>query len=312
MSRNLAILLALAWLAGAPAADEPAEVVRTVAEVSYEPAAEISGMVKSATYPGVYWVHNDSDNQPRLFALDAKGAPILPVWLVDEYAKSEKVWPGLELLVAANVDWEDLTLAEGRIYLADMGNNGNARRDLGVYVINEPNPRATDKIRPLKFLPIRYPDQKRYPARLWHFDCEAVFWSDGKLYFITKHRAPGQIRRFERGAKLYRLDTSFVDRENVLTLVESRADLTLATAAETSPDGKLLAVLTYFDLWVFSKPAKGDHWLSSPARRLALPQKETQQAEAVCWKDSTTLRIANEQRKIFEISLAALQPVKPK
>ena len=43
------------------------------------------------------------------------------------------------------------------------------------------------------FLPIRYPDQTRFPAKKWHFDCECLFVSDKKLYFLTKHRVAGQV-----------------------------------------------------------------------------------------------------------------------
>ncbi len=87
---------------------------------------------------------------------------------------------------------EDVAMADGVLYLADVGNNDNARRDLGVYVVNEPNPLYVTKTRATHFLPIRYPDQTEYPAKQWHFDCEAMFTYDGKLYFLTKHRQPGK------------------------------------------------------------------------------------------------------------------------
>ena len=56
-----------------------------------------------------------------------------------------------------------------------MGNNGNARRDLAVYVVKEPNPEANLQAHSLKRIPVAYPDQKAFPDEQWHYDCEAVF-----------------------------------------------------------------------------------------------------------------------------------------
>ena len=182
---------------------------------------------------------------------------IIPDWLRSRYhgesADPEKEpWPGLPMLQASNVDWEDIAIADGRLYI---GNNGNARRDLGVYVVNEPNPRAI------------------------------------------------------HSTKTYRLDTDYTDRENVHVPVDSHDQVTLASAADVSPDGRLLAVLTYTALWVFEKPASGDRWLSGRARRLDLDARETRQVEALCWDDGDTLLLANEQRDLYRVELSSLSPV---
>ncbi|MDH3591420.1 MAG: hypothetical protein OER88_06055 [Planctomycetota bacterium] len=284
--------------------------------IVHEPVDETSGIVRSPTYPGVFWVHNDSGDEPRLFAIDATGKALLPDFLKDRFhvgttgeAKEagKKLWPGLKLLLAANIDWEDIALADGKLYVADVGNNGNARRDLGVYVVNEPNPRARDVARPLTHLPVRFSDQTVYPAKEWHFDCEAVFVSDGKLYFLTKHRANRQHNRGAMGTKLYRLDTAFTDKENVLTKIDTHERLAMPTAADLSPDGTKLAVLCVNALFVFEKPASGDKWLSEgKVRAVPLPRKRTKQAEAVCWEDDATLLVANEQRDLFRVKLAAI------
>jgi len=292
-----------------------ADPVEHVGFVEHEPANEISGIVKSSTYEDVYWVHNDSGGGARLFAIDGGGHVIMPGIAANRFRvgpasvpDGRPLWPGVQILVASNFDWEDIALADGRLYISDMGNNGNARRDLGVYVVNEPNPRAVPVTRSLRFLPVRYSDQKVFPGQRWHFDSEALFVSGGKLYFLTKHRPAGQMDA-EAGTKLYRLDSEYTDRENVLTLVGSRADIVWPTAASVSPDGESLAVLTLETLWLFSRPPVGDDWLAGHTRRIALPRERTKQAEAVCWDDARTLRIANEQRDLFTLDLAAVETV---
>ena len=281
-----------------------ADAIQVIGRVEHEALDEMSGIVKS-TSGEFYWVHNDSGDEARLFALDADSTVVWPPFV----RVSEADWPGHVIDNAWNFDWEDIALADGVLYIADVGNNGNARRDLGVYVVNEPDPLAIPRMRTLKFLPIRYPDQETYPAKRWHFDCEAVFVADAKLYFITKHRRPGEIGGFETGAKLYRLDTAYTDRENVLTLVGTHDDIFRATGADLSPDGSRLAVSTYDALWIFDKPAVGDDWLSGKAWRLALDRNVVKQLEAVTWDDAATLRLVNENRDVMSADVGAFTPV---
>ena len=279
--------------------------VERIGQLDHPALSEVSGIVKSAA-GDFYWVHNDSGDEARLFAIDAGGTPIWPPYLGLAAAAD---WQGHTIDSAWHFDWEDIALADGRLYVADVGNNGNARRDLGVYVVNEPDPSAIPKMRTLSYLPVRYPDQRAFPAAVWHFDCEAVFVADGKLYFITKHRQPGRIDAWESGAKLYRLDTAHVDRENVLTFVGRHGDVALATGADLSPDGNTLAVASYTALWLFERPADGDNWFAGGARKLDLDRDVAQQLEAIAWESATTLRLVNEQRAMLRADIAEFAPV---
>ena len=277
-----------------------------IAKLSHGPLNEVSGLARSSQ-PGIFWVHNDSGDEARLFAIRLDGEVVVPTHLVKRY--EDRVWPGLTLLGASNVDWEDLATDGDHLYVADTGNNGNARRDLGVYELAEPNPLAIDRARPLRFLPIRYPDQHAFPPEEWHFDCEAMFVADGRLHFLTKHRERGGINGWASGTKLYRLDTEWTDRDNVLTLVSERADVSTPTAADLSPDGRRLAVLTFSAIWIFERPEEGDDWLGGPTRRLALDRDEVDVNEALCWADDATLLIANEDRDLYRVGLAAFVAV---
>jgi hypothetical protein len=305
--RTTVLLLCLPWLVASGCALAGGQgPVRLIAQIAHPPLDEISGIARSS-WPGIYWVHNDSGDTARIFAIDLAGEVVIPPFLRAQYR--ETVWPGVPVHGAWNIDWEDIALHDGMLYIADMGNNGNARRDLGVYVVPEPNPLATAEVRALKFLPVRYPDQQTFPAQEWHFDSEALFVDRGTLYFITKHRQPGRINQWAPGAKLYRLDTEYTDRVNVLTYVGRHDELSLATGADLCPDGERLAVVSYTAVWVFERPLEGDDWLSGKARRLPLNLLRTRQVEAITWRDAQTLLIANENRDLFEVDVAALRPV---
>ncbi|HJP49533.1 MAG TPA: hypothetical protein QF611_00735, partial [Pseudomonadales bacterium] len=290
--------------------------LKLVGTTTHEPVNEMSGLVKSQRFPGVYWVHNDSGDDPRLFAIEKNGNVIIPDFMKGDFhgkveAKGKQPWPGTKILLAANQDWEDIAIDEDRIYIADVGNNGNARRDMGIYVLYEPNPRALHESRILEYLPVRYPEQHQYPAEKWHFDSESVFIADGELHLLTKHRQPGQHLLSESGVNLYRLDSDHTSEVNILTKVDSHNQVTFATGADLSPDGSHLAVVSYTALWVFDRPEDGSSWLSTKTRMLPLSIQISRQIEAVCWDSNETILISNEQRQIFEIKLEHIPEHQP-
>ncbi|MCB1645266.1 MAG: hypothetical protein KDI36_07420 [Pseudomonadales bacterium] len=274
--------------------------------IRYAAVSEPSGIVKSRRFADTYWVHNDSGDRARLFAIDGDGNIIFPPFLKREFhgevaEEGKQPWPGHEVFVAANIDWEDIATDGEMLYVAETGNNGNARRDLGIYAIPEPNPRAVEATRPIAFYPVRYPGQQQFPARQWHFDGESLFVFRDKLYLISKHRKPGKISEFETGARLYRLDTRYTDRFNELTMIDEFDGLAIATAAELSPDSSRLAVLSYTDLWLFDAPRRGDKWFSGNKYRLPLSRMQMKTNEAVTWADGETLLIVNEEGDRFTV-----------
>jgi len=285
------------------------QALTPIAIVKHPPIDEMSGIVKSRRYADTYWVHNDSGDVARIFAINAKGEVLMPPYekrfWANEPVAGKKPWQGIRIEGASNIDWEDIAIDGDTLYLSDMGNNGNARRDLGVYDVTEPNPLATGATRALKFLPIRYPDQKEFPGKDWHFDCEAIFVRAHKLYFITKHRLHGNFVMPEDSAKLYRLDSSFTDRPNVLKKVDEQTGLGgWVTAADLSPDGKTLAVLTNAlkaGIWLYDISKTKENWLHAPSRHI--PLSGVRQAEGICFVDGKTVLITNEQRDIFRIQL---------
>lgn len=292
-------------------AQQEALELKPHAIVRHKPIDETSGIARSNTYEGVYWVHNDSGDRARIFPIRLDGSVVFPPFISrrDSSNRPEDpsaVYEGIQIEGAVNIDWEDIAIAGDTLYIADTGNNSNARRDLAVYVVKEPNPEATLQAHTLKRIPIAYPDQKAFPGDVWHFDCEALFVFKGKLYFITKHRAPHQLAIPETSATLYRLDTMHTDRVNFLTKVDSHPDLGgWVTSASLSPDGRTLAVLCQApqqSIWLFERPARGDRFFSQgKARRI--PIRNGKQCEAIEWVDATRLVIANEQRELFILSI---------
>jgi len=297
------VALALAALA-APGCGRPgaAGAVTPAGRVTHPRLDELSGLVRSATHPGIYWAHNDGGHEPSVFALHADGSVHVP----DSY-EGRKAWPGTRILGASNVDWEDIALADGVLYLADVGNNGNERRDLGVYAVSEPSPDAA-AVRALRFIPIVYPEQTSFPATRWEFDCEAVFADRGALYFLTKHRRAGHPGRGVDGSHLYRLRSFDAERQNPLERVSTHPRIRSATGADLSPNGARLAVLTKARAWIFERPAHGDDWLAGKASAIELPRAGALQAEAIAWIDDATLLVGSEDRTLLRVAVPDVAP----
>jgi hypothetical protein len=295
--RRSAVFLACAFVSIASAAVWQ-KALTPSARVSHPALSEMSGIVKSKHFRNTFWVHNDSGDKARIFAIRQDGS------VIAHASADVSKYEGISIPGARNVDWEDIATDGRNLYISDLGNNGNARRNLGIYVIKEPDPTRTSVVRDIFRIPVRYQDQKEFPPAHRRFDSEAIFTLRGKLYAITKHRANAFMPA--TGANLYRLDTMKPDEVNVLRKVDGSAKLGgWVTAADVSPDGKTLAVLTHApvqSVWLFSTAAKNDKFLSQSKSKQIVFQKG-QQCEGLCWLDAKTLLITNEQREIFRINL---------
>ncbi len=256
-------------------------------------ALESSGIVRSRRHEDLLWSLNDSGNAPRLYALHRDGSPYLKT--------EEPQTPGVLIEGAKNVDWEDLaTFADGTLIIADLGNNQNARQDLALYFVPEPDPTAA-RSAPARRFPVRFPDQASFPppANALNFDCEAVFVADGQVYCLTKHRSDART-------KLYRLDNPRENEINTLSLVDDFEIGGKVVAADYDESGRRLLVLTYRTVWLFEREAPGSSFFRGRISRrdFALPQ-----SEAICFADGETAFMTDELAdSLFAFRLSELRP----
>jgi hypothetical protein len=191
---------------------------------------EVSGIAASRSHPGIFWVHNDSEGSPSLYAIDEAGA------LVAE----------LELPAAGTqVDWEDIALgpcpAGECLYIGDIGDNLHEREDRAILRLPEPQPRD-GTARGVERFPIRYPDGPRDAEALFIMPDTSLFIvSKGRSGPITVYRYPPPLRAGER-----------VELEVVQRLSEGLVQLPdLVTGASATPDGRTIAIRTYSFLQLY-------------------------------------------------------------
>ena len=113
--------------------------------------------------------HNDSGNDPSLYYLDYSGE-IIYTRKFDEIK---------------NNDWEDLTADENFIYIADIGNNFDTRKNLMIIKVSKD---INDKN--FEIINFHYPEQNDFNFKLKsQFDAEAIITVDEFLLIFTKNRA---------------------------------------------------------------------------------------------------------------------------
>lgn len=243
------------------------------------PNIENSGIVKSRFQDDVYWIQNDSGDEPRIYAVNEEGV----VYGADRYEGVS----GTLIAGATNVDWEDIAAdASGNILIPDFGNNSNDRRDLVIYVVPEPRKEAGRTTWRNRWF-FRYPDQTRFPAPTedFNFDAEALFTVGDEIFVLSKNRS-------DPFTKLYHLKDPQPGVENVLDYIGHFNVRGKATAADATPDGLKLVITTYDLVWLFEREN-----LSTPffAGAISFLRYDSPQVEAIAFKDSETLILADEE-----------------
>ena len=242
---------------------------------------ESSGIVKSKKYKNTYWTHNDSGDAARIFAITQSGNLIQPKWYKGKYQ-------GIHIVDAHNIDWEDIAMDQsGNLFIGAFGNNGNARRDLAIYELSEPNPMQIIKARSSYKYRFTYPDQKEYPPKKRNFDAEGFFEYKNDFYIFSKNRA-------DKKTKAYVLKKPDPLHNNVLELLGEFDCKGLITAADISDDQQVFTIMSYNNLHVFElKP-------QDPFSKLLITLNFgfTKQIEGICF-DENKLLISNENKKLY-------------
>lgn len=275
-------------------------ILKPIAKLGPGAGKEISGIVKSRTQEGIYWTLNDSGDEPRIYPIRIDGSVVPSARYPDV--------PGTLVAGALNSDWEDVAVdASHRLIIADFGNNSNARRDLTLYLCEEPE--ATDgRISLTRTILFRYPDQESIPAKRdnRNFDAEGIFTVGDDIYILTKHRS-------DTKTKLYRVDDREFGVVNVVTYLGEYELSGQATGADASADGLKLAILTYDSVWLFERTHLQQPFFAGRVSKRDYHMEDGRSdSESICFEDANTLLIADESRgMLYRLPLAELKEARP-
>jgi len=237
---------------------------RPMGKIQSDSLREISGIAASRRNPGVLYVHNDSGEGARIYAIDEK-AQLLGVYNIEG---------------ANQRDWEDIAVGPGPdpnqqyLYIGDIGDNGARYPEVIVYRVPEPKVDAGRPFPPMTIGPadairLVYPDGPR--------DAETLLVDPltRDLYIISKR---------ELLPKVYR--AAYPQSTTQRTKLEQVAIMpfgSFPTGGDVSPDGRRVIVRGMFNAALWDRPAGAPLWHAFSAKPAAIPVADEPQGEAICF-----------------------------
>ena len=264
----LAVVVSLAFsldLAATPIDSCPSFVQSSVSvSISAIALHEISGLVASRTQSGILWVHNDSGDQGRVYAVNLQGQLLAEVTLLDARG-----------VVVESFDCEDIALAPADgdgdvLYLADIGDNAGIRETICVYRFPEPIIDRSGVGVPAHLtvecesIEATYPDGPR--------DAETLLVDPltGDILVISKD----YIR-----ARAYRLP---VDLDGV-PIMDFLLELSwgFITGGDISPDGTRILLRGYWHAQLWERTSSDHWWAALASLGCSIPLAPEPQGEAI-------------------------------
>jgi hypothetical protein len=182
---------------------------------------ESSGLI---FYRNKLWTHNDSGNEPKIYAIDTLGSEIIQTITVEN---------------AQNIDWEDICQDNNYIYIGDFGNNYGQRNLLTIYKIKKTSIPNTGnckvKAEIIQFSYLNMPLAGAIPQRS-AYDCEAMVCFNDTLVIFSKNWQKPICNVYCIPAKAGKYNISPSETIKLEGLV---------TSASLSPDGQNLVLLGY-------------------------------------------------------------------
>lgn len=258
-----------------------------------EKLKETSGISFSKEF-NLLFVIEDSGNQNKIYGINKKGEIIKEITVEN----------------IKNTDWEDLTMdKKGNLYIGDFGNNKNVRKDLAIYKINSTSLNQ-DTIHNIEKISFHYSEQKLFPPKKDSllYDCEAFFEWNNNFYLFTKNRS----KHFDGTSFIYEIPNS--PGHHVAELIgkfktcTNKTDCAI-TSATISPDETKIVLLSRNKIWLFENFEK-ENFTNGTITEYNLDHSS--QKEAICFKDSNSILIADEREKkkngnVYFLSLKSLE-----
>jgi hypothetical protein len=254
---------------------------KRVGQIQSKSLDEISGMAVSRRNPGVFWVHNDSGDKARIYAIDVRGR-LLTTFLVAG-AKAR--------------DWEDIAVGPGPernesyLYIADIGDNKATQKTVTVYRVPEPTvsltkPLSVDRTARTDVIVLTYPDRPR--------DAETLFVDPltRDLYIISKR---------EMSNRLYR--APYPQSTEKAMELEFKATLSIgyAVGGDMSSDGRFAVVRSALGAVMYERTDNAPLWEAFKKKPVAIPVKFEPQGE--------TIAFDIEGRGYYTVSEGKKQPI---
>jgi Secretion system C-terminal sorting domain len=227
---------------------------------------------------GNFWTNEDSGNKDEIYKCDTLGNLLQIVSITGEN----------------NHDWEEIQQDNlGNIYLGDIGNNDNDRKNLRILKFNTKDI-VNDKAQNIVQINFNYPDQTKFPPDndAFYFDVEAFLPIGDSIYLFTKDRSDPYIG----GTRVYAIPNkagNFTAKlVNILSTDNTSYFLGSITGACTNSSKTKVALLSYKRIYLYSNFGNKSFWEGT---RTVFDMGTTSQYEGITFIDDCRLLITDEQ-----------------
>jgi hypothetical protein len=253
---------------------------------------EPSGMVKGKGLEDLYWLVNRTGADPRVFAIRSDGTSVIPTfskfsrWF-DEPEEGKQPWEGFRLLYAEQGQWLDMTSDENYLYIYDGSKQSDS--DAVIFAFGEIDPTASTQAAVIKRLAVNFPAPEIRP------DSGAILSVGNAIYLLAESPTGG--------VSLYGLVTDNTDAVNTLVLMAEDETLTDVQAAEVSPDGSRLAVLTGEAVFIYSVSSDAE-WLADRLETIPLElTAEAGNTSTLTWQSAETIMLGMTSGNLYTIQV---------
>jgi len=238
----------------------------TGAKISHRELSEISGLFISNN--NLFYVHNDSGDTSRFFAIDAKGNLISTLYFK---ADPSKKYFGV-------TDCEDIAGGPGPvkdkryIYLGDIGDNGNNRPHVTVYRFQEPNRFSSKMQIESDVVHLKYPNGPQ--------DAETLMVDPISKELIIVSKRQDTVGIYSTPLNFKNKDTVTMKKQGSLFL-PGRGLFKYVVSGDISRDGRQIILKTYTNVYHWLR--NGKESISQTLKRMPtkLPYTPEPQGEAV-------------------------------
>lgn len=219
---------------------------------------ESSGLAASRRSPDLFWTHNDSGDQAKLYCFDKRGNNL-----------------GTTLLKKTKaIDWEDVCSfdldGKPRLLVGDTGDNDSRRKSCRLYLIEEPA-EPTTTVKPLQTIKLKYSTGP--------MDCEAIgVDAESRKILLVEKRRWLTCRVFEANLPAEDDDEVKLTAEPI-----GRIKLPLVTAMDVSSDGRRAIVLTLGQAFEFTRGENEDWKAAFERKPRTIDMPARKQGEAICY-----------------------------
>lgn len=231
---------------------------------------EISGIAASSVFPGVYYVHNDSGDTSRFFAITPTGKLKATIYFNAE--KAEKF--GVR-------DCEDIAVGPGPVkgksyvYMGDIGDNNSSRKYIAIHRMVEPaSVTGKDSIlhAHAEALFLKYPDGSKDAETMMVDPIEQL------IYIVSKRK--DTIKIYTTPLNYHAGDTLMLNLRAKLHF-NGLLPFKWITAGDISKDGKQILLKSYVKVYYWQRKGDEPVWQTMQGKPQELPYQQEKQGEAI-------------------------------